>query len=241
MAKILLHKTSSPTESFAETAPLSEAERFMRELGVKYSRRADGMLVAHGDIKLSQRGLEVLPDFSSVIVEGNFLCDHNRLTSLKGAPREANGFWCEHNLLTNLAGAPEKVARHFFCGNNILASLMGSPETLNGVFHCTDNRLGSLVGGPGFAGEKFFCGRNPLATLEGAPQTPKIISDFGDFESFDEIPEHLRLSPETAERLAREKEESLARQREAAAQSATVLQEEVALARPFRLKLSPKR
>lgn len=51
-------------------------------------------------------------------VEGDFDCNHNNLTSLKGAPKSVDGdFDCSFNNLTSLEGAPTKVGGNFSCHN----------------------------------------------------------------------------------------------------------------------------
>ncbi len=162
-------------------------EETLRVLGCTYTREADGTYVVKGDIKISYQGLKELPDLSSVIVQGNFYCNDNRLTSLKGAPREVTGdFWCHFNFLTSLEGAPKKVGDSFWCHNNALTSLAHAPQEVGGYFYCNNMR-------------------DSLKNLEGAPRKFKELhSDFGTFQSWDEIPEEVRYSKETRERLAAE-------------------------------------
>ena len=47
------------------------------------------------DVDLSERGLTELPDFSKVVVNGNFNCSDNQLMTLNGAPSKVRGsFYC---------------------------------------------------------------------------------------------------------------------------------------------------
>ena len=56
--------------------------------------------------------------------QGDFICDDNDLTSLKGAPKTVNGhFSCADNDLTSLKGAPKIITGDFVCSNNALTSL----------------------------------------------------------------------------------------------------------------------
>ena len=85
--------------------------------------------VIKGDLDLSDKKLEELPDLSKVTVEGNFNCSANHLTSLEGAPKEVGGdFYCSYNQLTSLKGAPEKVGGDFGCDEDI-AEKYGLGET----------------------------------------------------------------------------------------------------------------
>lgn len=68
----------------------SAAERALRKLGVAYERQEDGTVFVPGDIDLSGKGLEALPDLSAVVVKGVFNCKGNKLASLDGAPRLFN-------------------------------------------------------------------------------------------------------------------------------------------------------
>ena len=71
--------------------------------------------VIEGDLDLSNKGLTELPDLSEVVVNGDFSCANNKLTSLKGAPKEVGGdFSCAHNQLTSLEGAPKEVGGDFY-------------------------------------------------------------------------------------------------------------------------------
>ena len=74
-------------------------------------------------------------DYSSEIFKGSFYCGQNKLTSLKGAPKEVNGnFNCSNNNLTTLENAPEKVSGGFYCNNNHLITLKGAPEKVKDFF-----------------------------------------------------------------------------------------------------------
>ena len=65
-------------------------------------------------VDLSKRGLTELPNFSKVVVNGNFNCSGNQLDSLEGAPREVAGyFYCELNPLKSYKGKPDKIGRGF--------------------------------------------------------------------------------------------------------------------------------
>lgn len=56
--------------------------------------------IVHGDLDLSCMNLTTLPDLSSVIVQGNFNCAHNQLTSLQGSPQRVGwDFYCDDERL----------------------------------------------------------------------------------------------------------------------------------------------
>lgn len=133
--------------------------------------------VIKGDVMLATRDLAELPDLSEVIVEGDFYCYGNRLTSLKGCPKEVGGsFYCGDNELTSLEGAPQKVGGVFQCQSNELTSLEGAPERIGGEFDCHNNLLTTLRGAPQEVGGDFICHDNLLTSLRGGPRT--VHGDF---------------------------------------------------------------
>ncbi len=127
--------------------------------------------VVEGDLNLSGMGFTELPDLSHVIVMGNFICSHNKLTSLEGAPQKIGGdFGCYSNKLTTLEGAPQEVGGVFDCSDNQLTTLDGAPQEVGGYFDCGINQLTALEGAPQKIGGYFGCYGNKLTSLEGAPQ-----------------------------------------------------------------------
>ena len=133
--------------------------------------------VIDGNVNLSQKGLEELPDFSNVKVKGNFDCYGNNLTALRGAPSEVGGYFdCSWNKLTTLEGAPCKVERHFNCCSNLLTNLRGAPSVVRGDFRCNKNKLVNLEGAPRKVGRDFDCNNNKLTSLSGKPRN--IGGDF---------------------------------------------------------------
>ena len=105
--------------------------------------------IIKGDIDLNNLYLTELFDLSDVEVRGDFSCNFNDITNLKGSPHTVVGiFSCRHNNLTSLIGAPQTVGGHFFCNNNNLSSLVGAPSAVGGGFYCTGNNLDSLEGIP---------------------------------------------------------------------------------------------
>jgi hypothetical protein len=97
----------------------------------------------------------------------------------------------------------------FTCAYNKLTTLEGAPKAVRGFFSCYNNQLTSLKGAPQTVGGNFSCDHNKLTHFEGAPRVfRRLNTDLGRFESWDAVPENLRMSPETralAEKAAREK------------------------------------
>lgn len=149
--------------------------------------------LSEGDVNLSKMNLKTLKFFDKPwIVEGDFECSFNQLTTLEGAPRKVGGnfggnnsllktlkgapqqvggnFTCAFNQLTTLEGAPQKVGGDFYCMNAKLTTLEGAPQEVGGGFYCQNNQLQTLKGAPRKVGGDFYCSENQLTTLEGAPQ-----------------------------------------------------------------------
>jgi len=216
----------------AATDPLSVAERALKSWGIEYAKQPDGFILIPGNLDISNECLTKLPDLSAVIVGGDFACSCNQLTSLEYAPHSiGGGFYCHNNQLTSLEHAPHSIGGGFYCHNNQLTSLEHAPQTVSGDFYCFNNQLTSLEHAPHTVGGALYCHINQLTSLEQAPQQFKTLySDFGEFASWNAVPEHLRLSPETKSRL---KQEQLA----CAIRDATVTQAPIKVSSPLRLKL----
>jgi len=91
----------------------------------KYKFRPDGTLDVFQDVYLVGKSLKELP-FKFGKVDGDFNCNYNKLTILKGCPEIVNG--------------------NFYCSGNNLTSLIYFPKIINGSFHCSNNSLKSLNG-----------------------------------------------------------------------------------------------
>jgi hypothetical protein len=126
--------------------------------------------VVEVDFSCEDNGMTTLEGAPQVI-KGSFYCGYNNLTSLVGAPQVVEGaFDCQDNNLTSLEGAPQKVGKWFDCDNNELTSLVGAPRVVKGDFDCSRNGLTSLEGAPREVRGNFSCSNNGLTSLEGAPQ-----------------------------------------------------------------------
>ena len=154
-------------------------EKFLNKFTKKGTWTYDtstGLVDVDGDFDCRYQGLR---DFKGVRfgeVGGDFYCEGNQLTTLKGAPQEVGGsLYCRNNQLTTLEGAPQEVGGNFNCGINQLTTLKGAPQEVGGSFYCDTNHLTSLEGAPPKVGS-FDCDNNQLTTLEKAPQ--EVGGDF---------------------------------------------------------------
>lgn len=99
---------------------------------------SDGSVDVYGDVNISHYGLTKIPlKFGKV--SGDFKCNHNWISILKGCPNSVGGgFNCSGNRLSSLEGAPIFVGKYFFCYNNILDSFEGFQGNVDG-FNIKDN------------------------------------------------------------------------------------------------------
>jgi len=75
-------------------------------------------------------------------VLGDFYCDSNELTTLKGSPSWVGGnFDCSNNKIKSLEHSPYFVGGYFSCGYNELISLKFSPKEIGIFFDCVENPL----------------------------------------------------------------------------------------------------
>lgn len=144
-----------------------------------------GLVDVYGDFDCSDNDLEDFNGIKFGVVDGNFNCSKNKLTSLVGSPKQVNGsFICAYNQLTSLEGVPQKIVKIFNCSYNQLTTLEESPPEVSQCFDpngpgtlwissgfiCSNNKLTSLKGAPPQVGNVFDCSNNFLTSLEGSPQ-----------------------------------------------------------------------
>lgn len=92
------------------------------------------------------------------VVNGNFDCSNNMLTTLSGCPKEVLGsFTCEFNSLTSLEGGPRNVHGNYICQLNKLTTLFYVPQVVNGDFNCTENDLTIIDQLPDTIDGQFYC------------------------------------------------------------------------------------
>ena len=96
----------------------------LEDFGIyNYKFNPDGTLDVFQNVNLGNMNLTKLP-FKFGKVKGNFWCNGNRLTSLKGAPEEVNGdFNCNANYIASLKSAPKIIKGDFRCNINYLKNI----------------------------------------------------------------------------------------------------------------------
>ena len=138
------------------------------EYGINdYTINPDGSIDVDGSVILSyvfERGETKIPlKFAKVI--GDFECDRNQLTTLKGSPKSVGGnFECSGNKLTSLEYCPESVGGNFDCHSNQLTSLEGLPE-IGGHINCRRNQITDFRGVSEFFEGLFYCEGNPIEEI----------------------------------------------------------------------------
>ena len=92
----------------------SEIHNICAKYGIRqYTINDDMSISVNGYVDLSSKNLKSLP-IKFKEVSGNFYCDNNQLTSLRGCPRTVGGYFsCRSNQLTSLRGCPRTVGDGF--------------------------------------------------------------------------------------------------------------------------------
>ncbi len=132
-----------------------------------YTINLDGSIDVDDNVNLSNYVLDKMPlKFNKV--SGDFYCQSNGLTTLKGSPKYVGGsFYCQKNKLTSLLGGPKSVGRLFNCSNNGLITLEEGNLIETKSFDCSNNKLTDLKGSPKSIGGDFRCDENNIFSLEG--------------------------------------------------------------------------
>lgn len=179
-------------------------------------------LLTEAELLLKERGIkyEKKPD-GTLFVPGSIILPRKNLTRLPDLSSVEVGrdFFCNGNQLTSLEGCPKSVGRNFWCNGNQLTSLKGVPQSVKGCLLAYDN---------------------PLTSLEHAPQNSKMLfTDLGNFDSWENVPDALKISPETIEREKQaqlQKELQERERRESDIRDATVLKDAVKPSARIKLK-----
>ncbi len=112
-----------------------EIKEWLEKYGIfKYNINDDLTVDVSTDVSLFNKELIEIPIQFGVIY-GGFLCNSNKLTSLKGCPFEVKrSFHCALNPLINLEFSPKIVLGDFNCYSTFLTSLKGFNSQIGGLF-----------------------------------------------------------------------------------------------------------
>ena len=122
-----------------------EIEFFLESnLIINYKINDDLSVDVFEDVTLSEKGFLNLPiQFNHV--DGYFTLSHNRLTTLKGAPRSvSNSFNCVSNNLKSLEHGPVEVMKNYYAGKNLLENTNGFPKLVGENFSLSKQRNGKI-------------------------------------------------------------------------------------------------
>ena len=136
---------------------IKEIEEICEKFNIKNYTIVDGLVDVDGDVVLSLEKLTELP-LRFGRVSGDFYCEDNHLTTLKGSPLYVSGnFFCRENDLTNLKFSPIEVGGRYYCSfNNNLRTLRGLEECFFiGKIYCRDTPVSELF--RLFRGKEWSC------------------------------------------------------------------------------------
>ena len=104
----------------------------------------DGSIDVKDDVHIEGLYLTEMPlRFNKVY--GNFYCDSNNITSLKGSPNWVSGnFECSNNNIKSLEHSPKNVGDNFYCEENYIYNLDKFDCVFKGIFNCLNNPIGTL-------------------------------------------------------------------------------------------------
>jgi hypothetical protein len=141
-------------------------KRWLDALKVKnYTINEDLTVDVNGNVNLARLNLpEIRVQFG--MINGNFDCSYNELTTLKGTPYQITGaFDCNKNKLTTLENGPKKTW-YYTCTENQLISLLGAPEEVTASFNCSHNLLKNLDYLPKKIGDTLKLSYNNITSIE---------------------------------------------------------------------------
>ncbi len=143
-----------------------ETQTWLAEMGIiDYTVGDDLVVNVAGDVNISNKNLTMIPVQFGVL-DGDFNCSFNRLTTLIGAPESCRIFDCYNNRLTSLIGGPVSCLT-IDCSDNEITGLTGAPKTCD-FFYCSHNQIISLNGAPDCC-QEMDCSDNHLSSLAGMP------------------------------------------------------------------------
>ena len=152
---------------------LAKITSFLEKYNIEnYTVNKDFTVDVNGDVSLRDLNLYEIPvQFGRV--SGYFDISYNKLTSLKGCPREVGGdFWICVNPLKNLNYSPKIVHQNYDCSRCDITSLEGCTKKIGGVlrmYNCA--KLKTLNGCPRKIKSSFDCSNcYELESLEGCPE-----------------------------------------------------------------------
>ena len=112
----------------------------------KFTINSDGSINVNESVYLFSYNLDKLP-LNFNIINGNFDCSFNMLTSLDGFPKTINGnFDCSNNKITSLYGFPNIIGKYIDCSNNKITSLKYLNNEICTIIDLLNNPLESIDG-----------------------------------------------------------------------------------------------
>ena len=124
-----------------------DIEKICRRYGIRnYTINEDGSIDVNGNVNFYSRELWELP-LNFNIVDGNFTCAINHLTTLKGSPKKVTGYFnCNNNEnLGSLEHAPVEIGTGFGAAHCGLTSLEHFPQSVGDKIILYNNSIESYL------------------------------------------------------------------------------------------------
>src|SRR5574344_693371 len=160
----------------------TEIDKICKKYKIKnYTINSDNSVDVDDNVKLRDKKLKSIP-LNFNIVNGNFDCGNNQLTSLQYSPQymESGNFSCGRNKIESLQYCTELIRSDFYCYNNKLTSLEYHP-TVYGEFHCQYNQINTFENFYYYKEDVYFDG-NPIWDIYELFNDMKLIEltwDYG--------------------------------------------------------------
>lgn len=173
-----------------------------------YTINDDFTVNVHESVCLNKDTPNILVQFNTI--EGDFVCSHIGLQSLKGSPKVVTGsFICEGNPLTSLKYGPIEVHRDFSCNYTQIQDLQFSPKKVGRNFSCYRCELRSFWGCPKKIHGSFYCSENHIKSFQYLSKNigGNFSAHTNEFNSFKHFPDSvgktitLNNNPLTADML----------------------------------------
>lgn len=163
----MFNKTKDNIKSFILKRAKSKIANKLDLLNINnYTINNDLSVDVNDVVVLAHMNLTEIPVKFNRITK-SFLCQHNKLKTLKNAPEYVGGdFNCSSNQIKELTHSPRIVKGHFSCSKNKIENLKGISNEIGGRLDATSNKINTLEYFPKRAKMSVFLADNIVDSLD---------------------------------------------------------------------------